>query len=116
LPEEPISRKPSPSQAGADSAKLPGVSSLQIVRTPATLDAPPIPKGAVVVQVAAGESQSGALALAQTLQLTRFPVFVIPPGADKYFHVQVGPYADARSAASAQRELEAQGFKSIIKR
>ncbi len=115
-PDEPIGRKPSPSQAGADSAKLPGVSSLQIVKTPPTLDAPPIPKGAVVVQVAAGESQSGALALAQTLQLTRFPVFVIPPGADKYFHVQVGPYADARSAASAQRELEAQGFKSIIKR
>src|SRR5258705_5441925 len=51
LPEEPISRKTSPSQAGADSAKLPGVSSLQIVRTPATLDAPPIPKAAVVVQV-----------------------------------------------------------------
>jgi cell division protein FtsN len=46
----------------------------------------------------------------------KFPAFVIPPGADKYFRVQVGPYADNQSASNARQQLEANGFKSIIKR
>lgn len=75
-----------------------------------------IPKGAIMVQVAAVKSQGDALALAQALQQKKFPAFVIPPGADKFYRVQVGPYADAKSAAAAQSDLEAKGFKSIIKR
>ena len=114
-PEEAAGGKP-PSKTGAASAKSVGDSSQHIVKGLPTLDPAVIPKGAIVVQVAAGANQSGALALAQELQLTKFPVFVIPPGADKYYHVQVGPYADARSAASVQRELEARGYQSIIKR
>jgi HlyD family secretion protein len=103
-------------QANSAAALHAGVSSQQMAKTPPTFSAPLIPNGAVVVQVAAVESRSGALALAQALQLKKFPAFVITPGADKYYHVQVGPYADAQLAASARHELEAQGFKSIIKR
>ncbi len=90
------------------------------VAAPAPLSSPTggplIPKGAIMVQVAAVKSQSDALALAQALQQKKFPAFVIPPGADNFFRVQVGPYADAKSAAAAQSDLEAKGFKSIIKR
>ena len=115
-PDQAAGAKPSSSQNVPAIATSAGDSSPQIGKGLPTLDPSVIPKGAIVVQVAAGANQSGALALAQELQLTKFPVFVIPPGADKYYHVQVGPYADARSAASVQRELEAQGYKSIIKR
>lgn len=79
-------------------------------------DAPLIPKGSIMVQVAAVMRQDDALGLAQALQQKRFPAFVIPPGADKYYRVQVGPYADKESAAIARRDLEANGFKTIVKR
>jgi len=46
----------------------------------------------------------------------KFPAFVITPSADKYFCVQVGPYADTQSATNARHDLEADGFKSIVKR
>jgi SPOR domain len=36
--------------------------------------------------------------------------------ADKYYRVRVGPYADAQSATNARHDLEAKGFKSIVKR
>ena len=79
-------------------------------------DGPLIPKGTVMLQVAAVLHQDDALALAQALQQKKFPAFVITPGADKYYRVQVGPYADNQSASNARQELEAKGFKSIIKR
>jgi cell division septation protein DedD len=75
-----------------------------------------IPKGAIMLQVAALQTESDALALAQALQQKKFAAFVITPGADKYYRVQVGPYADAKSAAAARSDLEAKGFKSIVKR
>jgi DedD protein len=79
-------------------------------------DGPLIPKGTIMLQVAAVLHQDDALALAQALQQKKFPAFVIPPGSDKLFRVQVGPYPDNPSASSARQQLEANGFKSIIKR
>ena len=77
---------------------------------------PLIPKGAIMLQVAAVLHQDDALALAQALQQKKFPAFVITPGADKLYRVQVGPYPDNQSASNARQQLEAKGFKSIIKR
>jgi DedD protein len=77
---------------------------------------PLIPKGTIMLQVAAVLHQEDALALAQALQQKKFPAFVLTPGADKLYRVQVGPYADNQSAAAARQQLEAKGFKSIIKR
>ena len=77
---------------------------------------PLIPKGAIMLQVAAVLHQEDALALAQALQQKKFPAFVLTPGPDKLYRVQVGPYADNQSAAAARQQLEAKGFKSIIKR
>ncbi len=69
-----------------------------------------------MLQVAAVNSQGDALALAQALQEKKFPAFVIPPSADKYYRVQVGPYGDGPAATNARHDLEAKGFKSIVKR
>jgi cell division septation protein DedD len=75
-----------------------------------------IPRGAITLQVAALLREADALALAQALQEKKFPAIVITPSADRYYRVQVGPYADTRSANAARRELEKQGFKSIVRR
>lgn len=80
------------------------------------LNAPLIPRGAIVLQVAALTKQGDALALAEALQQKKFPAFVLTPGADHYYRVQVGPYANTQSANMAKRALENEGFKSIVKR
>jgi cell division septation protein DedD len=85
-------------------------------KSSADLNAPLIPKGALMLQVAAVQSQGDALALAQALQEKKFPAFVIPPSADKYYRVQVGPYDNPQAATTARQDLEAKGFKSIVKR
>jgi cell division septation protein DedD len=77
---------------------------------------PSIPHGATVLQVAAMARQSDAVSLARALQQKRFPAFVLPPGADRYYRVQVGPYADPQSADLARQRLESQGFKAITRR
>jgi cell division septation protein DedD len=79
-------------------------------------NAPLIPEGAIMLQVAAVTSQEDALALAQALQQKKFPAFVITPSTDKFYRVQVGPYADNHAAGAARQDLEAKGFKSIVKR
>ena len=78
--------------------------------------APLIPKGAIVIQIAALTKAQDALAMAAALQDHGFPTFVLEPVSDKYYRVQVGPYADAKSADQAKRALEQEGFKVIIKR
>ncbi len=83
---------------------------------PVALNTPPIPKGATVLQVAALVREADALALAQALQQKKFPAFVLTPGDDHFYRVQVGPYGDPQSANTARHALETQGFKSIVKR
>jgi cell division septation protein DedD len=78
--------------------------------------APLVANGAIMLQVAAVQREGDAMALAQALQQKKFPAYVITPGTDKFYRVQVGPYADTQSAANARHDLEANGFKSIVKR
>jgi len=68
------------------------------------------------LQGAAVIGEGDAIAFAQALQQKKFPAFVITPGTDKYYRVQVGPYADTQFATNARHDLEANGFKSIVKR
>ena len=83
---------------------------------PTSLNGPLIPQGTIMLQVAALQREGDALALAQALQQKKFPAFVITPGADSFYRVQVGPYKNPRAAAAARQDLESQGFKSIVKR
>jgi septal ring-binding cell division protein DamX len=82
----------------------------------ALMNAPLVPRGAILLQVAALIRQDDALALAEALQKKKYPAFVLTPGADHYYRVQVGPYADTQSATIARRGLENEGFKTIVKR
>jgi cell division septation protein DedD len=80
-----------------------------------TLPAPLIPGGAYTLQVAALTKEADALELATRLQKKKFPAFVLSPQGDKYYRVQVGPYADSKAADAARKGLEGAGFKAIVK-
>ncbi len=74
------------------------------------------PTGArTVIQVAALKSVDDARHLAARLKRKRYAAFVVVPGADPYYRVQVGPFADARKAEAVRQKLERDGFKAIVK-
>ncbi len=84
-------------------------------RSSKTLNAPLIPGGAYTLQVSATTREADALELATRLQKKKFPAFVLSPRGDKYYRVQVGPYADPKAAEAARKGLEGEGFKAIVK-
>jgi len=108
--------KTPPAGAGKTSPALPLVTKNAPGQSRALLKAPLIPRGSIVLQVAAVTKEQDALALAQALQAKNFPSYVLKPVGDSYYRVQVGPYADQQSANQARRGLEQQGFKAIVKR
>lgn len=118
-PVEPLPEPPKslvPSRTSMPAAGKPA-SRIDFTRSNLKSVSPPlVPRGAIVLQVAAMARQPDAVSLAQALQQKKFPAFVLPPGADRYYRVQVGPYTDAQSADLARQKLESQGFKAITRR
>src|SRR6185437_5730276 len=102
---------PSPRSGGAGAEAKRGEAKL-----PSHVRPPRMLKNAIVLQVAALRHQGDALALADAIQQKHFPSFVLTPATDAYYRVQVGPYSSQAAAEKARRELDHQGFKSIIKR
>jgi len=82
-----------------------------VVKT--TANAPAIPNGAYVLQVAALAKQDDALALAGSLQKKHFAAYVQTPQKDKFYRVQVGPFKEQKSADAAKKGLESAGFKAF---
>jgi cell division septation protein DedD len=85
-------------------------------KNPQRYQPPAIPKAAILLQVAALRRQGDALEMAEAIQQKKFPAFVVTPGSDNFYRVQVGPYQDIATAEAAKRALEQFGFKPIIKR
>jgi cell division septation protein DedD len=78
-----------------------------------TLNAPLIPSGAIVLQVAALVKQDDALVIAGNLQKKHFAAYVQTPLKDKFYRVQVGPFKDKKAADAAKKGLENEGFKAF---
>jgi cell division septation protein DedD len=76
-------------------------------------NAPAMPAGALVLQVAALVKQDDALEVAGSLQKKHFAAYVLTPQKDKYYRVQVGPFKDQKSADTAKKGLESAGFKAF---
>jgi DedD protein len=120
--EQPAPAKsPASSNAPANkpnTAAPPGPSkpSVNDAKTPPRYQPPVVPKASILLQVAALRRQGDALEMADAIQQKKFPAFVVTPGSDNFYHVQVGPYQDIASAEAAKRALEQFGFKPIIKR
>jgi DedD protein len=118
-PAEPLSEPPKslvPARTLAPAARKSGSPIYSPRSNLKSVSAPAIPRGAIVLQVAAMARQGDAIALAQALQQKKYPAFVLPPGAGHYYRVQVGPYSDAPSADLVRQKLESQGFKAITRR
>jgi|HubBroStandDraft_2_1064218.scaffolds.fasta_scaffold02549_4 cell division septation protein DedD len=78
-----------------------------------SMNAPFIPSGALVLQVAALKRQDDALAIASTLQKKHYLAYVQPPQKDNFYRVQVGPFKDQKSGDAAKKGLESEGFKAF---
>jgi len=108
--------KPAPSAKTVTAvAKNDGSAKLSKASSKTAVNAPLIPGGAYSLQVAALTKESDAFDLATRLQKKKFPAYVLSPQADKYYRVQVGPYADQKAAGTAKKGLEGAGFKAIVK-
>jgi DedD protein len=86
--------------------------------TPKT-DEPPTSgaTNAYFVQVAAVTRQEDADALVEALKRKQYPAFANNnPSVDKYFRVQVGPYADIKDAEGTRNRLISDGYNPILRR
>jgi DedD protein len=74
--------------------------------------------GTIVVQIAALSREDDAVSLAGALRKKNYNVFVVnnPVNNDKFYHVQVGPFATMADAQAMKAKLVAEGYNPIIKK
>jgi cell division septation protein DedD len=106
---------------GAPNPETPANASIQsevaAQRTqPLSQGASMIPRGAVLLQVAASPREGDALTLAGTLRQKGFAALILEPTSDKFYRVEVGPYTDRESVRLSKRALNREGFQVIVKR
>jgi DedD protein len=92
-----------------------------VPETPAAASAPvantPSANGEYFVQVAAVSRQEDAESLVDALKKKQYPAFAANNSStDKYYHVQVGPYADFKEADAMRSRLVADGYNPIVKK
>jgi cell division septation protein DedD len=108
--------KPAPAASSAQQKTI--TTSAKSASSPAgrsNVTTPAIPRGSYLLQVVALRTESDAISIANELRKKKFPAFVQAPQSDKYYRVQVGPYADQKAMQTARKGLETAGFKAIIK-
>jgi DedD protein len=110
--KSPATSNAKPNPASPAPTSKPPVSDSKSAQHPQT----PVPaKPGILLQVAALRRQGDALEMAEYIQQKKLPGFVVTPGPDNFYRVQVGPYPDMAAAEAAKRALEQFGFKPIIK-
>ena len=73
--------------------------------------------GGYYVQVAAVSRQEDAEALVEALKKKQYPAFIVSnPLADKFHHVQVGPYSELKDAEAMRNRLVGDGYNPIVKK
>ena len=85
---------------------------------PAGHSAPVTGPGTIVVQIAALSREDDAVSLAGALRKKSYNVIVVnnPATNDKFYHVQVGPFASLQEADAMKAKLAAEGYNPIVKR
>ncbi|HXE75451.1 MAG TPA: SPOR domain-containing protein [Candidatus Xenobia bacterium] len=84
---------------------------------PATAPKPAAATGKpIYLQVAAVSREADAKRLMAELRKMGFDSEIRPPKEDRLYRVMVGPLANDELATAAQHRLEAQGFRSILRR
>jgi|SRR5208337_601409 len=110
--EAALTAQDSKAQAEASSAAA------STTETPPKDAAIPTPTGAgYYVQVAAVTRQEDADALVEALKKKQYPAFTANnPAGDKFYRVQVGPYADLKDAEAMRARLIGDGYNPIVKK
>ena len=73
--------------------------------------------GGYYVQVAAVSRQEDAESLVEALKKKQYPAFSANnASADKFYHVQVGPYAELKDAEAMRARLISDGYNPIVKK
>jgi cell division septation protein DedD len=118
MPEVSAAAKPAGAIAPLSAAVLAGDQAAMGAggAAPEPLSPPAIPRGSLVVQVAALLSRARAQELVNALQQKHFAAFVRTAGADQYNRVQVGPFADLAAAQAVRQQLEELGYPTILGR
>lgn len=75
-----------------------------------------LPTGGYSVQVAAVSKQEDAEALVDALKKKQYPASASTASTDKFFHVQVGPFADIKEAEAMRARLISDGYNPILKK
>jgi len=77
----------------------------------------PVPMGGYFVQVAAVTKQEDADSLVDALKKKTYPAFVAAnTTGDKFFRVQLGPFADIKEAEAMRSRLVNDGYNPILKK
>ena len=98
-----------PQPAAASPTEPPKTDETSAAAAPAT--------NAYFVQVAAVTRQEDADALVEALKKKQYPAFSANnPSVDKFFRVQVGPYANLKDAEQMRGRLIADGYNPILKK
>jgi DedD protein len=75
------------------------------------------PASGYYVQVAAVSRQEDAESLVEALKKKQYPAFSADnPTADKFYHVQVGPYPELKDAEAMRARLIGDGYNPIVKK
>jgi DedD protein len=112
---------PAPESTPADQAQAAGTSSAGGgVQPGSSPEQPPnqVPSSGLsyFVQVAAVSKQEDAEALVEALKGRQYSAFIANPSPDKFFHVQVGPFADIKEAEAIRSKLVSDGYNPILKK
>ncbi len=94
----------------------PGTTAVPDAPVSAALDGAPA-SAAYYVQVAAVTRQEDADALVEALKKKQYPAFTASnPSVDKFYRVQIGPYADFKDADAMRARLIGDGYSPIVKK
>ena len=97
--------------AESTSTVAPAHAPAPVVTTPE----PVVAAGNFIVQVAAVSHEEDAQLLVNALRAKGYPVSAHTEPQDKFFHIQVGPFSNAKDAAAAKQRLVADGYQPIVK-
>jgi len=107
--------------APQDAAKTPSPDASAVspaTPAPASVSSPaPSPTNLYYVQVAAVTRQEDAESLVEALKKKEYPAFTAnSSSADKFYRVQVGPFAELKDAEDMRKRLVGDGYNPIVKR
>jgi cell division septation protein DedD len=105
------------SAVATSTSVAPAAAQNDTIELPAAAPASGSYSGSYYVQVAAVTRQEDAEALVEALKKKQYPAFSANNNsADKFYHVQVGPYAELKQAEVMRARLMGDGYNPIVKK